>query len=167
MGERGPAPEPLALRLLKNTNHKPINDQSPSLLLPAEAPDCPEWIYGDEDAVAEWVELVTIMEQVPGWLTRVNKSTLAGHCHWYSVWKNAEKVLAEEGRFYNSVMGLDEDGQEIGIVKKLHPMNKVSKEAWAAMVVCDKELGITPARGSSVHVPHGDSKDEQGLDGVG
>jgi P27 family predicted phage terminase small subunit len=163
MGDRGPAPEPYALRLLKKTNHKPINDQAPQL--PEGIPVCPDWL--SEEAAIEWDEIVKIMSMIPNWLTEVNKTTLAGHCHWYAVWKAAEEILMKDGRYYDVVLGVDDQSGEIGVTKKLHPLNKVSREAWASMVVCDKELGITPARGSSVRVPHGDSEDEQGLDRVG
>lgn len=163
MGERGPAPEPIALRVLKDTNHKPIPENIPRPK--GLVPDCPPWL--DEDAQTEWEEIVLLMGEVPNWLTQVNKTTLAGHCHWYSVWKNAEAVLTREGRFYDVVQGVDEDGA-VSSTKKLHPMVKVSKEAWESMIKCDRELGITPARGSSVRLPPaGDPHDEEGLDSVG
>lgn len=163
MGERGPAPEPIALTLMKGTTHHNINRDAPRP--PALLPECPDWL--DDEARIEWEEIVSIMAKVDGWLTQVNKTTLAGHCQWYSVWMKAERVLAEEGRFFTSVVGEDPEHGQIALAKKLHPMNRISKEAHEAMMKCDKELGITPARGSSVHVPAQDTNDETGLDRVG
>jgi P27 family predicted phage terminase small subunit len=124
-------------------------------------------MWMSEEAAAEWEEIVQVMSGVPGWLTAVNKTTLAGHCHWYAVWKEAESVLAKEGRVYEVVIGADPATGEIGISKKIHPMVKIAKEAWECMLKADKELGITPARGSSVRVPTGDDSDENGLDRTG
>lgn len=128
-------------------------------------PECPEWL--SELAKEEWANIVPKMEKVPGWLTQVNQATLAGHCQWYAVWKEAEMTLQKEGRWYEVVTEVDPQTQEATIVKKLHPAVRVSKEAWTSMMKCDIELGITPARGSSVQLPAGDQHDEQGLDKPG
>lgn len=152
---------PSALKVLTGSHH-PVNKEDPTSRLPAELPDPPEWL--DEKAIEEWVELTTLMSAVHGWLTRVNKTTLAGHCHWYSVWVAAEEVLLKEGRYYQQIIGEDEETGTSAVVKKLHPLVKVSKDAWANMLKCDQELGITPARGSSTRVPFDDPNDEEGLD---
>lgn len=128
------------------------------------SPECPEWL--DETAAEEWVEIVTLMEDVPGWLSKVNKTTLAGHCHWYSVWVAAEKEMRETGRMYEVVDTILLDGTT-SMVKKLNPNVRIAKEAWLAMIKCDQELGITPSRGSSVRVPEGERSDESGLDRPG
>ncbi len=168
MGERGPAPEPIALRVLKGTNHKPIPENTAAVAQMGQqtsSPECPDWLL--PKAKAEWYSLVELMEKVPGWLTEVNKTTLAGHCQWYAIWMEAEEILMKEGRFYDAALGVDPEDGEVSAVKKLHPMVRVSKEAWLAMVKCDQELGITPARGSAVKIPTGDRDDESGLDHPG
>lgn len=163
MGERGPAPTPIALReVLGIASHHNKNDQAPRPL--AILPDCPDWL--DPQAKQEWLHITEKMGKVVGWLTEVNQTTLAGHCQWYSTWQQAEEILMKEGRTYEVVTGMSEGGPEI--IKRIHPAVRVSREAWIAMMKCDMELGITPARGSSVRVASSvDENDESGLDKVG
>lgn len=165
MGQRGIPPTPTALRLVTGVgSHHNHNDNSPDTLVPKVLPECPDWLI--DDAKVEWEEIVAIMSKVPGWLTQVNKTTLAGHCQWYAVWKNAEETLSKEGRVFDTILGQDETGA-LAVGKKIHPMVRVAKEAWIAMIKCDQELGITPARGSAVKLPAGERDDETGLDSPG
>lgn len=156
MGLRGPAPKPTALRLVEGTGlHHPMNQNQPKPK--AILPTAPVWMWEDEIAMAEWKEITKTMGEVPGWLTRVNKGTLAGHCHWWAEWTRAIQALKTYGSptYENAYTGQ----------KKPYPEVKISHDAWASMMKCDQELGITPARGSSVHLPaRSDEHDESGLD---
>jgi P27 family predicted phage terminase small subunit len=163
VGERGIAPKPQVLKELEGTSHHPLNKNMPRP--PSLAPDPPKWL--SPRALAEWEEIVLEMGTVPGWLTRVNKSTLAGHCHWYAMWSEAVEFLNENGNTYETIIGQDIESGETAIVKKIRPEVKLAKEAWTAMIKCDMELGITPSRGSAVQLPSGDPDDEAGLDQQG
>lgn len=165
MGDRGPAPTPMALRAAMGiASHHNTNKEAPRPL--ALMPDCPDWL--DPIAKQEWLNICEKMGKVAGWLTEVNQTTLAGHCQWYAAWQQAEETVMKEGRYYDVVTGYDPELKEPTYVKRLHPAARVSRDAWTAMMKCDMELGITPARGSSVRVGTGrDAEDEGGLDKPG
>jgi len=120
----------------------------------------------DDEAKAEWENITEMMGKVAGWLTEVNQTVLAGHCHWYAVWKQQEAILMREGRSYEVVTGIDPETKEPMITKRVHPAARLSKEAWTSMMKCDMELGITPARGSAVKLPTS-LEDDEGLDRIG
>jgi P27 family predicted phage terminase small subunit len=96
-----------------------------------------------EIARKEWKrvidELVTI-----GTLTILDMATLEGYCSSYADTIEAQRIIDEEGRFYESVT---KDG---GTIKRKHPAVAMYNESLKIMRSFASELGMTPVSRSRV-----------------
>ncbi len=171
MGRRGPPPEPHALRVLKGTNHRTMPQATPNPR--ALHPDAPDLITAA--AKVEWDELTEEMSHVPGWLTRVDKSVLSWRCHWYATAVELAQYLDEHGRVYESLVVHPDDkahgggkSEVLETAMKARPEVKMLDDAWAHLMKCDQELGLTPASRMRVQArPLGvDPADERGPDAI-
>lgn len=90
--------------------------------------DVPDEIQDDLIAYAEWMRVYEGLEQLKT-LTVLDRTVLLSYCCWYSRWQQAKATLKKEG--------LIRAGQR-------HPCVKVEQDAWANVLRCARELGLTP-----------------------
>jgi hypothetical protein len=79
MGERGPAPEPTALKLLKGiTDPRRVNTDEPTP--PEVKPTMPEWATGDDEWAVRWRQVFAFsLEQWP-WLLGSDEAMFHSYC---------------------------------------------------------------------------------------
>lgn len=79
-------------KMTGNAGNRPLAEASAVAVLPAGAPDCPDFL--DDQAKAEWARIVPHLDQA-GLLTQVDHAQLAMYCQAYSRWRLAEKKIQE------------------------------------------------------------------------
>lgn len=144
MGERGPAPEPTALRILNgNPGQRAINEDEPQ---PEAAPlNVPPPDSLPPVAKEEWRRLVPIL-QACGLLTAADLTAFAIYCTLFARWREAEDHLNAP---------IDTEGDQKGVSKSLHktpnghvqpsPWLTISRQMAAEMKPYLIEFGMTPA----------------------
>lgn len=149
MGRRGPAPEPIPLRLLKgNPSKRPINSQAPEPEI--EEPTRPGWL--STEAKREWTRIVPELRKL-GLLSKIDRAALAMYCQAWARWVQAEKALeACETLTFSTAKGYVQQRPEVGIART------AARELRA---IC-QEFGFTPSARSRV-VASG-KQEEQGSD---
>ena len=94
MGNRGPAPEPTALKKLKgNPGRRPINESEPQFS--TDMPQCPEWLGDTGRAV--WAQYVEVLSSVKGLLTAADGGMLSLLCEAWEDLHDARAEIAREG----------------------------------------------------------------------
>lgn len=90
MGERGPAPEPQVLQILKgNPSKRPLRREPKPRL---GAPDCPRELQGE--ARAEWQRIVPDLDQI-GLLAKADRAVLIGYCQCWAAFQEAGRMMEE------------------------------------------------------------------------
>jgi P27 family predicted phage terminase small subunit len=149
MGARGPSPQPTALKVLRgNPGHQRLNRREPKPR--PVAPKCPAWL--DHDAKREWRRILPELDRV-GLLTSVDMAALAGYCQAFSRWKEAERVLTEEGLVFSTEKGYLVPRPEVAIAKTYLGFVKT---------FC-AEFGLTPSSRGRMTLPEVDDDDGDGL----
>jgi len=152
---KGRKPIPTALKVLKGSfiRHPELrNDEEP--VVAVAAPDVPATLgqYGRE----EWGRITSEMAEL-GVLTRIERSAIEKYCLAYQKEREAEDVVAKDGRFYHTAKG---DIRE-------HPASKAAREYANQCFRALIEFGMTPSSRSKIRVPkktEGDT-DEQRMFG--
>lgn len=139
MGARGPAPKPVALKVLEgNPGKRAINHDEPK---PTPiAPPCPSWLM--DEAKAEWDRVAPELERL-GLLTRVDGAALAAYCQAYARWVEAEKDISLHGTTSVSLHGMEVARPAVAMAQKSAQMVK----AFAA------EFGLTPSSRGRMALP--------------
>jgi len=95
MGQRGPAPEPAALKLVKGNPGNVATHRLTEALRPkVEIPDCPSYLL--PDAKKEWYRITPELKKLHI-VSQIDRSALAVYCQAYATWVQAQKKLKALG----------------------------------------------------------------------
>lgn len=139
MGQRGPAPQPTALKILRgNPGKRALNKREPQP--EATIPDCPAHL--DDVARAEWGKIVPVLTRMRV-LTEADYITLANLCQTYSRWIAAQSELNKVGTagfLYKTSSGYIQVSPLLTIVNTC--VDQLTK-------LC-REFGLTPSSRSGI-----------------
>lgn len=126
MGRSGPVPESNVVRLRKGQPARNVPQAVPAV------PDCPEWMgsLGRE----MWEHVTPELERL-GLLGRIDLGVLAGYCHCWQEWRDAEALLDAEGLVTTGSMGQ--------LVR--HPAHDLAMARLKELRQFAVQLGLTPA----------------------
>ena len=157
----GRRPEPTALKLLKgNPGHRPLPQAEPR---PREVvPPMPGWM--EMEGQREWERIVPELARIPGLLTVVDMSVLAGYCQSYARWQQYEKTITLAGPIYSTTFIRPDGGEEK--VLKANPAVMMAAKEKESMRRFAIELGFSPSARGRIHVPPVPADDNEGLDAV-
>jgi P27 family predicted phage terminase small subunit len=131
MGERGPAPQPTALKKTKGT-YRPSRDSDIDAVFPDKRPTCPAFL-GDE-ARREWHRVVSDLHK-SGLLKTVDRSTLAAYCDAYGRWVDATEQLDKSSLVLETDKGYQYP----------NPLVAIAANAKAEMLKAGALLGLSPS----------------------
>ena len=148
MGRRGPAPKPRHLKVLQgNPGKRPLPRASPKPR-PSRV-SCPEWL--SPEAKAEWRRLAPELERL-GLLTPLDRSAFAAYCQSFAHWRQAQRVIKEQGHLYVTASGRVQERPQVAIADS-------SLKTMKAFAV---EFGLTPSSRGRFSLPDtaADEEDE-------
>jgi P27 family predicted phage terminase small subunit len=91
MGQRGPAPEPVALKLVKgNPGNLAAHRLTDALRPRVEIPCCPSYLL--PDAKKEWARITPELKKLHI-VSQIDMAALAVYCQAYATWVIAQKKL--------------------------------------------------------------------------
>ena len=138
MGQRGPAPTPTALKVLKgNPGKRPLNGAEPRF--DATAPKAPKTLT--KEARAHWKRIIALMEQAPGLLTAADVYVLARYCEDLAMLDDAQQKRNDSGPVIKGPFG-----------PILNPLDKLIGDLSARCLSREIQLGLTPSARSRLHV---------------
>lgn len=98
---------------------------------------CPDWL--SEGAREEWVRLAPALEKM-GLLTMMDIQNFAAYCMAYAKWKEAERILSEQGEVFETQSGYQMPSPWVAIARA---ERKAMKEFSAL-------FGLTPEDRSKI-----------------
>lgn len=132
MGERGPRPQPTAVKELRgNPGKRALNKREPQFDR-AQVPTLPVWVKGE--ARREWLRVVKQLH-AQGLLTAVDRAALVAYCVAYGRWVEAEKIVADKGAVLKTANG--------NLIQ--NPYLAVANRAMDNMRKLAQEFGMTPS----------------------
>lgn len=139
MGQRGPKPQPTALKILRgNPGKRTLNKREPE---PDDTPPtCPSHL--DEVARTEWDKLIPILSRMRV-LTEADYITLAALCQTYSRWISAQTELNKSGTagmLYKTQSGYIQ----------VSPLLQIVNTCADQLTKLCREFGLTPSSRSNV-----------------
>jgi P27 family predicted phage terminase small subunit len=159
---KGRRPLPKSVKQLRgNPGHRAVNESEP--ILGDGDPVCPEGLHAD--AKKEWYEILPILKRMKV-VTAADSKALAGYCHAFHRWQQAERNIEELGivlvecyipklsegfadpRFIDPETSLPVIGKKY----KKNPAVSISFEAMKTMKSYLIEFGLTPASRGKLHV---------------
>ena len=143
MGRRGPPAKPTATKILEGTFRKDRaakHEPKP----PAATPSCPAWL--NTEAKREWRRIVPLLEAL-NLMTKPDRAALAGYCQAYSRWRQAERILDDEGLTMSFVT---KAGDEIF---QARPEVAIAQSSSKLMKAFLSEFGLTPASRTRISAP--------------
>jgi len=149
MAGRKPKPTNI-IRLEGNPGKRPLNDREPQPK--TEIPDCPEFL--NEVAKAEWNRMAPHLKTLR-LITQIDMAALAGYCHYYAIWKDASEKLADD------YISISDKGNEFQ-----NPLVGTMNTAFANMLKCMVEFGMTPSSRSRLKVEPNDKKQKSQMEGL-
>lgn len=144
MGERGPARQPTALKLLKGETRKErLNRNAPKpaaggLTMPADM---------DARAKTVWQRQVKAM-RLTGVLTVVDTDMLRAYCEAVSRYEAAAKLIQTSGPLVR--------GQKGELVK--NPLHQIVRDNAALIRLLGRDLGFAPGAREGITVPDDDEE---------
>lgn len=147
MGQRGPRPDPVALKALRgNPGRRRIGD-CPRPERGGDLPDPPEWL--DDTARAKWDELVPLLDGM-GVLAQIDRDALGRYCDTFSWWRRTRDFLKQSGDTYM----LRDDAGNPKCVQQI-PQVAIAHKLAGQLSRLEAEFGLTPASRSSIHLAGG------------
>lgn len=148
MGQRGPAPAPTALKLLKGQGKNTDSAGRPIPMVPEmvrKAPSPPDEVSGDPLALDAWNRVVPHLEKADV-LREVDFAALSGYCTAYAHYRRIESALQAEAKVagVEAYLKPTRDG-----TPTLNPLWRARDQANNQLKGWARELGLTP---SSEHV---------------
>jgi P27 family predicted phage terminase small subunit len=142
----GRRPLPTAVKKLRgNPGKRKPNNAEPSA--PAGVPPMPKL---SAEAAREWKRIVPELLKL-GVLTVVDGKALAGYCHAFARWQEAEKAVSKFGLIIQEpILLVDEPTGYVRI--KRNPAAAESREAMKTMKSFLVEFGLTPASRSRIRI---------------
>ena len=152
MGARGPAPKPIALRVLEgNPSKRPMNRNEPK---PRPGrPSCPRWLH--PEAKREWRRVVPELERL-GLLTVVDRAALSTYCQAWARYVEAEAELTK----YGGVLG----SQKSSYIQ-VSPYSTISRQNTQIVRAFCAEFGLTPSSRGRLTVGKLDPDETKGFEG--
>jgi len=147
---RGRKPLPTKIKEIQGTLEKSRqveNEMVPSFY--EGIPEAPELLRKTERAVALWDELVRELQNL-GMLHGVDLPLLAAYCNEMSTYFEAESVLLDEGRTFETPNGFIQKRPEVNI----------SREALDRALKLATQFGLTPSARTKISAPRKESGDE-------
>lgn len=93
MGQRGPAPKPASLHLIRGNPSKiPASQLDGQLRVPAAIPDAPGWL--DTEAANEWARLAPLLLEL-GLVTELDRGALVECCQAWSWYVSLQRAFNE------------------------------------------------------------------------
>lgn len=141
MGKRGPKPKPSALKLVQGT-FRPDRAaaREPKPPRPARAPAPPSFL--GKLAKQEWRRVAPVLHK----LTLLGKGDigkLAAYCQAYARWREAERIIDEQGMTFMTDKGYVVQRPEISI----------SKSQATLMRQLGSDFGLDPSSRTRIDVP--------------
>lgn len=96
------------------------------------APDMPDWLAGNVEAVAAWERIVSTMLQKRT-ITPADRDSVALVCVAESEYRRADAILQRDGMTIETARGLS-----------VHPLTKVAESAWRRWAAGLAVLGLSP-----------------------
>lgn len=147
--------KPNTLKLLEGDQPCRIRGDGPDP--PGGVGPCPDHL--DDVAREAWGRVAASVEET-GLLTLADAETLALYCSTYSRWRSACEALAREGLTITSSLKVEtEKRTTTRETTKVHPLLQVATESSRQMTTLLKQLGMTPASRSSLHVERKPAED--------
>jgi P27 family predicted phage terminase small subunit len=147
MGQRGPKPKPLGMKLLTGGTIRP-GDRAGIIMPPGEL-KMPTGL--SKAAKAAWVRTVAAMP--PGVLTPADRDVLAAYCGAVADLEELTRVIDRDGLILE-VDALDRNGKPTGAkIKRVHPAAKLKADASNRVRQLAAEFGLSPASRSRVPMP--------------
>lgn len=138
VGQRGRAPEPTRLKLLKGAQSKRINRNEPQPLdLPVTRPD-----HLSQHAAEEWDRVLPHL-QAMGTVTDADVPCLAVYCEAVARWRRLAKLVADSQPL------LHRDGNYVK-----NPLYSQVRDAAIEVRMFAREFGLTPSARSGIRVEH-------------
>lgn len=136
MGQRGPAPQPTAIRALRgNPGKRAGNAREPRPAV--RAPSCPRHL--STRARAEWRRVAPMLVQLRV-LTEADRAALAAYCVSWARWVDAEEQVARLGTVVKTANG--------NLIQ--NPYLSIANRALMDMAKLAREFGMTPSSRSQV-----------------
>jgi P27 family predicted phage terminase small subunit len=149
MGQRGPAPLPANVHLLKgNPSKRPLGELLGELKVPAALPDMPENIAADPVAREEWERIGPELLEL-GLVSEIDRSALMAYCMAYSEVIRCDQMIRRKNNF-------DPEGIAGMVVRtpsgymQQSPWVQMRNRAAEAMKGWLREFGMTPSARSRV-----------------
>ena len=152
MGKRGPAPEPIPLRILKGRGNGKDVAGRPIPKVPAFercAPEAPGWL--DPEALAEWERVVPGLDAV-GSIKPEDRGIITARCVAWSRAVHAEAIIAAEG----CTVVNPQSGR-----LATHPAVYIAAAAWRDVVKFGAPLGLDPSSEVNLATPAVDNNDDE------
>lgn len=143
MGRRGPPAKPTETKVLEGTFRKDRakkHEPKPELATPS----CPNWL--NTEAKREWRRIVPLLESL-NLLTKVDRSALAGYCQAYSRWREAERILDDEG------LTMEYETKAGDVIYQARPEVAIAQQSAKLMKSFLAEFGLTPASRTRINAP--------------
>lgn len=158
MGNRGPKPKPIALKLLGgNPGNRPAQATGTGRARKGR-PEKPADLTGE--ASREWDRIVPELEAA-GWLAVVDRAGLSAYCFAWAQMVWAESVMQAEGAIIREPVQTSKGEIIPGFEKlKAHPAVKIHAEASGRVRSYLAEFGLTPASRSRLEGDAGGAIDK-------
>jgi P27 family predicted phage terminase small subunit len=142
MGERGPAPEPRELKLVKGTYRKDrdMNCPEPEPRLP----DPPDWL--PEGAKEEWLKTGAELFEL-GLISDLDIAAFAGYCLAFDEVQQTTAIIEQEGRTFRTDKGYV--GQHPAVAQRNKALLNLHK--FGAL------FGLSPSARTRIEVPSKDN----------
>lgn len=152
MGKRGPAPDPVGLRLLKGeTRPSRTNPQAPEPPAGDRAPDPPKWL--GRHARATWRRLAPTLWPVR-LLTDWDLDAFAAYCAAVGFVREAIELASSEGIVLEQLTavrkGRDGEDDELLTQRVTAPAFRAYRDAVATMRGLAGEFGLTPSARATI-----------------
>jgi P27 family predicted phage terminase small subunit len=147
MGQRGPAKEPLALKIAKATD-RAEDRRSVAASMPSAAPVKPAWLEHIGDIASEvWDEAVADLDKTPGLLCRADGPALSAYCVAWQRFHDAQEQIARDG-----ITCFGEKGGQYQ-----HPAVGIQHKAIEIIGRIGAKFGMTPSDRSGLRLTKSES----------
>lgn len=142
--QRGPRPQPTALRILQGGAERARQETEPVVPI-GDMPTCPDWLH--KYAKEEWESLAETLWGM-NVLTSIDQTLLAAYCMAYARWRQAEEDLAEMAKGDELTHGTLLKTKEGNAVQ--NPLIGVANVARRDMLRLAVEFGLTPSSRTTI-----------------